>query len=123
MQVETLDERIAPAHLGLGALHAEIAQHRAALLARIEARVHSRAMHAHQMARLNHATSQVSSPVRVMTPTASAATPASSMARNTHAANTAHGAPVLSSADWTGLVASRKLPQGRRTAGLAASFR
>jgi hypothetical protein len=84
-QLESLDERIAPAHLGVGALHAEIALHRAALLARIEAHAHARAMHDHPTAQLNR-----------MAPAASTAAAASSTTGNAHVASAAHGAPVLS---------------------------
>jgi len=116
LQLETLDERIAPAHLGLGALHAGIAQNRAALLARIEARVHSRAMHAQQMGQLNRAMSQVSAPVHVVTPTASAATTVSPRVGNAHAANAAHGAPVLTGASVTMRGSALRVTQPATTA-------
>ena len=40
-QLEPLDERIAPAHLGLGAVHAAMAHHRAAILSRLEGHTHA----------------------------------------------------------------------------------
>jgi len=47
LNLETLDERIAPAHLGLAALHAQVAEHRAAILERLEARHQARLQHSH----------------------------------------------------------------------------
>src|SRR4051794_25459974 len=40
-QLEALDERIAPAHLGLGVVHAAMAHHRAAILSRPEGHTHA----------------------------------------------------------------------------------
>ena len=51
LQLETLDERIAPANLGLGALHAEMAHHHAATLSRLEGHLHaSHLQHHHAQA-------------------------------------------------------------------------
>jgi hypothetical protein len=58
LNLETLDERIAPAHIGLAALHAEIAEHRAAVLSRLEARHQARVLHAQQAAQHATASSQ-----------------------------------------------------------------
>jgi len=63
-QIEALDERIAPAHLGPGALHAAMVHHRAALLARLEARSHSNAPHAGNAARHHLASSQAHAALR-----------------------------------------------------------
>ena len=50
-QFETLDERIAPANLGLGALHAEMAHHHAAILSRLAGHLHaSHLQHHHAQA-------------------------------------------------------------------------
>jgi hypothetical protein len=52
LQLETLDDRIAPAHLGAaGAWHAAIAHHRAALHSHAAAAVHASTLHGHQAAR------------------------------------------------------------------------
>jgi len=51
LQLETFEERIAPAHLGLGALHAEMAQQHAAILSRLHGRLHaSHLQHHHAQA-------------------------------------------------------------------------
>src|SRR4051794_20613759 len=63
-QIEALHERIAPAHLGPGALHAAMVHHRAALLARLEARSHSNAPHAGNAARHRLASSQAPAALR-----------------------------------------------------------
>jgi hypothetical protein len=102
LQLETLDERIAPAHLGIGAaIHAAAAQHHIAVHAQAAAHAHSGAMHAstaRAAAMTSHHARLASSASNAMFPTSTGRVIGSTMPASPTSNHAAPLSPALRSA-------------------------